>query len=85
MSIVRTENEGEAKGLMGVMGNTDSVIVAGGDGTFSEVNLIKVLCCIVHRNDRIGSLYLISIRISPYPTNEGSFKKDLKMTEVYLT
>lgn len=40
VSIVQTEAEGQARGLMEVMSNTDAVAIAGGDGTLSEVLLI---------------------------------------------
>jgi len=36
VSLVETEYEGQAKGLMEVMDNTDAVVIAGGDGTISE-------------------------------------------------
>ncbi|CAL4071780.1 unnamed protein product, partial [Meganyctiphanes norvegica] len=37
VAIVRTEHEGQARDLMQVMEKTQAVIVAGGDGTLSEV------------------------------------------------
>ena len=37
VAIVRTEHEGQAKELMAIMDKTDGVVVAGGDGTLSEV------------------------------------------------
>ncbi|KAK7067193.1 hypothetical protein SK128_024522 [Halocaridina rubra] len=37
VATVRTEHEGQARELMEVMENTSAVIIAGGDGTLSEV------------------------------------------------
>uniref|UniRef100_T1IWW9 Acylglycerol kinase, mitochondrial n=1 Tax=Strigamia maritima TaxID=126957 RepID=T1IWW9_STRMM len=37
LSVVQTEHEGQAKDLMEVMDNTDAVVIAGGDGTVSDV------------------------------------------------
>jgi len=37
VAIVRTEHEGQARDLMQVMEKTEAIIVAGGDGTLSEV------------------------------------------------
>lgn len=37
VAIVRTEHEGHARDFMQIMEKTDAVIVAGGDGTLSEV------------------------------------------------
>ncbi|XP_047471202.1 acylglycerol kinase, mitochondrial-like [Penaeus chinensis] len=37
VATVRTEHEGQARDLMGVMENTSAVVVAGGDGTLAEV------------------------------------------------
>lgn len=41
VSIVQTDAEGQARGLMEVMADTDAVAIAGGDGTLSEVSLPK--------------------------------------------
>jgi diacylglycerol kinase family enzyme len=38
VSIVQTDAEGQARGLMEVMSNADAVAIAGGDGTLSEVS-----------------------------------------------
>lgn len=35
--VLQTEYEGQAKHYMDVLDNTDAVVVAGGDGTLSEV------------------------------------------------
>lgn len=37
VEIVKTESEGHAKTLIDTLGGTDSIVVAGGDGTLSEV------------------------------------------------
>jgi Diacylglycerol kinase catalytic domain len=37
VSVVHSDNEGQIKGLMDVMENTDYVVIAGGDGSLSEV------------------------------------------------
>lgn len=37
VDIVQTESEGHARTLMENLNNTDAVVVAGGDGTLSEV------------------------------------------------
>ena len=37
VALVKTEHEGQAKDYMKVMENTSAVLVAGGDGTLSEV------------------------------------------------
>lgn len=37
VDIIQTESEGHAKVLMENLSNTDAVVVAGGDGTLSEV------------------------------------------------
>lgn len=37
VAVVRTEHEGQARDLMGVMEKTSAVVVAGGDGTLAEV------------------------------------------------
>lgn len=37
VDIVQTESEGHARTLMENLGNTDAIVVAGGDGTLSEV------------------------------------------------
>lgn len=37
MDILQTESEGHAKRLMENLSNTDAIVVAGGDGTLSEV------------------------------------------------
>lgn len=37
VATVKTEHEGQAQDLMGVMENTSAVVVAGGDGTLAEV------------------------------------------------
>ncbi|XP_065353369.1 acylglycerol kinase, mitochondrial [Cloeon dipterum] len=36
VSVVNSDNEGQIKGLMDVMDNTDCVVIAGGDGSLSE-------------------------------------------------
>jgi len=42
VSVVHSDNEGQIKGLMDVMDNTDCVVIAGGDGSLSEVVLLKI-------------------------------------------
>ncbi|KAI0218674.1 Acylglycerol kinase, mitochondrial [Lamellibrachia satsuma] len=37
VTVIKTEYEGQAKHYMDVLDNTDAVVVAGGDGTLSEV------------------------------------------------
>lgn len=37
VDVVQTESEGHAKTLMEGLSNTDAIVVAGGDGTLSEV------------------------------------------------
>lgn len=37
VDVVQTESEGHAKTLMESLSNTDAIVVAGGDGTLSEV------------------------------------------------
>lgn len=37
VAVVRTEHEGQARDLMGLMEKTSAVVVAGGDGTLAEV------------------------------------------------
>lgn len=45
VDIVQTESEGQARNLAAELKNTDVVVVAGGDGTLSEVN-IPIQCLI---------------------------------------
>jgi acylglycerol kinase len=37
VNVVKTESEGHAKNLINSIENTDAIVVAGGDGTLSEV------------------------------------------------
>lgn len=37
IEVIKTESEGHAKTLMDTLGGTDAIVVAGGDGTLSEV------------------------------------------------
>lgn len=37
VEIINTESEGHAKTLINTLGGTDAIVVAGGDGTLSEV------------------------------------------------
>lgn len=37
VEVIKTESEGHAKTLIDSLGSTDAVVVAGGDGTLSEV------------------------------------------------
>lgn len=37
VEVVKTESEGHAKKIMETLSSTDAIIVAGGDGTLSEV------------------------------------------------
>ncbi|XP_060531140.1 acylglycerol kinase, mitochondrial [Cylas formicarius] len=37
VEVIKTESEGHAKNLMETLGTVDSIVVAGGDGTLSEV------------------------------------------------
>ena len=40
VAVVRTEHEGQAKELLALLEKTDGLVVAGGDGTASEVGLL---------------------------------------------
>lgn len=37
VDVIQTESEGHAKTIMETLANTDAIVVAGGDGTLSEV------------------------------------------------
>jgi len=60
VSIIKTEHEGQAKDLMGVMDNTDAVLIAGGDGTVLEV--ITGLC---RRDDSDSAVHKFPLGIIP--------------------
>ncbi|KAF2360671.1 Diacylglycerol kinase catalytic domain [Trinorchestia longiramus] len=40
VAVVRTEHQGQARDLMAIMEKTDGVVLAGGDGTLSEVSCL---------------------------------------------
>lgn len=45
VAVVRTEHEGQARDLMGLMEKTSAVVVAGGDGTLAEVCIYLQFLC----------------------------------------